>query len=321
MTQEDNNTNQLKNQSQLSHGGGLPCETKAALARECAHDSKPACPRCHKLLDGFDLVSHLCVSPSLVNNGQIRTQNNLKPTWSRKQKRTYKNLINWLHLKIGQKYQILRVDLTSASRKENNLTQDFKKLRRIIENHFNYEIEYFKIETHEGNGVLHMIWCIKHPTAVWIPQKWLSRVWQDITGAHRVWISRMGAKRGHDGKYYKAKSLDLHAKSIAGYMAGQYLANQDAIKRISWSWHRNDIDLVDAFRCFGGLCKRGAYEVGKGLTYLNLKRWEFFHAWGELLRNGSLTIGNRLFTFDYEAGEGFYFDDNLEWITVEFTNN
>jgi len=238
------------------------------------------------------------VFPSLVNNGQSRTSNTIKGSWSRKQKRVYRNLLSWLFMRIGKKCQILRVDLTSASGKKDNLTEDFKKLRRIVENTFKYKIEYFKIETYEGNGVLHMVWAIQYPSAVWIPQKWLSRTWENITGAHRVWISRMGAKRGHDGRYYKVRSSDSHAKSIASYMASQYLASQSAIKRVSWSWWRNDLCLVKTWQKFTGMCRQGLYVQGVGLTYTMLKRWELFKGWGELLMHGSALLGDRMFSIE-----------------------
>jgi hypothetical protein len=296
MTQEKSKTIIQENQVGFGQGGlsagGFPHtrETEGpARTPVVSPGGKPACPRC------ADSDGDSGAFPSLVNNGQSRTFNTGGGSWSRKQKRAYRNILSWILLRIGEKCQLLRVDLTNISGKEDRLTEDFKKLRRIVENTFKYKIQYFKIETYEANGVLHMIWAIQCPSAVWIPQKWLSRTWESITGAHRVWVSRVGARRGKDGRRFKNRSMETHAKAIAGYMAGQYLADQDAIKRVSWSWWRNGLPLVRAWKEFCSLCQRGTYQVGVGLVYNHLKRWELFKGWGEMLSCGWWSHGSRIF--------------------------
>jgi hypothetical protein len=169
-------------------------------------------------------ISDEIASPLLVNNGHSGTFNTGKAPWTRKQKRTYRNLISWMSLKRGQGYQLFRVDLTSILGGGEYLTDNFKALRRDVENTFHYQLEYFKIETIEGNGVLHMIWAIKCDRPVWIPQKWLSRTWEKISGASVVWICRLGSSRDKStGMRYKKRTDSEHIKKIAGYLAGQYL--------------------------------------------------------------------------------------------------
>lgn len=237
--------------------------------------------------------------PLLVNNGQSRTSSGVKLPWTRKQCRTYRTLINWMSLKSGQGYQLLRVDLTSIKGGGEFLTENFKALRRVVENTFHYRLEYFKVETSEGHGVLHMVWAIKYERAVWIPQKWLSREWEKISGASIVWIARLGASRDRaTGGRFNKKPEKEHIKKIAGYFAGQYLALQDAIVHVSWSWWRNGLSLVKAFKQFRGLTHRGIYVIGRGLVYDNLRRWELFEGWGCLLSSGWWASGNKIYYID-----------------------
>jgi len=77
-------------------------------------------------------------------------------------------------------------------------------------------INYLKVETREGNGVLHVLYY-----GDYIPQQWLSNHWQDLRGAYQVDIrssspSRAGGSRG-----------------LASYILRQYVADQDALVRYS----------------------------------------------------------------------------------------
>lgn len=229
--------------------------------------------------------AHPC--PLLVNNGQSGTQKRVKEPWSRKQKRIYRTIMSWMNLKRGQGYQLFRCDTTSIKGRDVELTVAFKKLRRKVESVFGVEIEFFKIETAEGYGVLHMIWAIKSPHAVWFPQKWLSATWEEITGASIVWVSRLGASK-RKGRKFRKRPMTEHVRKVAQYMAGQYLANQDAIVRISWSWWRNSIRINEAFKSFYNGITRGRYVRGEGLVhgFKTLHRWEAYEGWNEVLSSG-----------------------------------
>lgn len=238
------------------------------------------------------------VSPSLVIYGQSRT----KSTWTRRQKRLYKNLSSWISVKKGEGAQILRVDLTSIRENNYNLTGKLQKLRRLIEKTFHYRIQYFKVETSEGNGVLHMIWAIKHPAPVYISQQWLSDAWKQISGAYIVYICKLATRRQNkNGRQYKFRTIERHIRDIASYMATQYIADQSAIVRVSWSWWRGDIHLRQAFKDFLRLAHRGRYVPGEGLQYLGLPRWKLYHGWTELLLHRLWSAEDRTFRLKPEG--------------------
>jgi hypothetical protein len=215
-----------------------------------------------------------------------------------------------MSLKVGEGCQLLRVDLTCISGGSVHLVEHFKMLRRIVERTWGYEVEYFKIETTEGNGVLHMVWAIRSEKPVYIPQKWLSSAWESITGAKIVYICKLGAKRRNKaGRTFQKRSTKEHLKYIARYMAGQYLADQEAIARVSWSWWRNSVKIVRAYREFVGALRRGRFLSGQGLVYNLHRRWEVFEGWNELLRE-------RWWLSDW--GKCFYLD---EWghVQIEYS--
>jgi hypothetical protein len=109
------------------------------------------------------------------------------------------------------------------------LSRCFQVLRKRIEHEFHFSMEYVKVNTGEGNGVIH---CVYFPVGLdgssvgfnvgFLPQRWLSEAWADITGGSSVvWIS------------------DLHARSGAGrlvsYLVSQYFSGQSALERVSYS--------------------------------------------------------------------------------------
>jgi len=74
--------------------------------------------------------------------------------------------------------------------------------------------QYWKINTNEGNGVLHVVF-----KGGFIPQRWLSDAWFAIHGA---WIVDIRVLRGSPRK-------------LANYLVGNYLCKQ-SFERMSWSW-------------------------------------------------------------------------------------
>lgn len=80
--------------------------------------------------------------------------------------------------------------------------------------------EYCMIKTHEGNGVVHILFHSKGCEGLRYDalHAWFSVNWNQIHRAPNVWICKTyGAKR------------------LAGYMV-QYLASQEGETRMSWSW-------------------------------------------------------------------------------------
>jgi hypothetical protein len=77
--------------------------------------------------------------------------------------------------------------------------------------------EYLRVETFEGNGVLHVPYF-----GDYIPQKWLSDTWKEIHGAWNVSVS---ARKMGD------------ARRLAGYLLRQEVCGQDGyVGNTSWSW-------------------------------------------------------------------------------------
>lgn len=104
-----------------------------------------------------------------------------------------------------------------------------------IEYTYGFSIAYWKAETNEGFGVLHVLFRVderKKPRRVkkacplpkhmrgFIPHKWLSETWSEIHGTKVVEI--------HELKRLKSE------RDIACYVVGNYVSKQP-IKRISYS--------------------------------------------------------------------------------------
>jgi hypothetical protein len=76
--------------------------------------------------------------------------------------------------------------------------------------------EYCKVETNEGYGVLHVVFW-----GEFVPQSWLSRIWDELHGAKIVYIEQLYG----------------NSERAARYLATQYLSQQEAtFTRISYSF-------------------------------------------------------------------------------------
>ena len=105
------------------------------------------------------------------------------------------------------------ITLTSSpTSKYRQINPHFQVLRKRIDRHFG-KIEYIKFRTNEGHGVLHVLY-----TGPFIPQKWLSRNWNEIHEAKIVDIRKVKGE-----------------KRLARYLISNYLVNQTFV-RMSWSW-------------------------------------------------------------------------------------
>jgi hypothetical protein len=224
--------------------------------------------------DSQGQVKLQAVSPSLVDKCQ-------SGTWDRRQRRTFQRLKSWCTFTVARGYQLLRVDLTSSSESgANTLVADFKRLRRSAEKKFKgYSVEFFKVQTYEGHGVLHMVWAIKWDHAVWISQVWLSDEWARIHGAPVVFIRRMGSRK-------------------RGYLAEQYLAGQSAIVRVSWSWWRTGLAIGGAWKLF---CKE-CWKMDQGHTWTGTNEGvetlgyrDMIRGWEQVLSRGHWEYGGVIF--------------------------
>lgn len=202
-------------------------------------------------------------------------------TWNRQQKHIFQTLMSWMGEALGRSCQLFRVDLTTGPGGDSKLLgRHFQELRRRIERRQGYRIEYFKVETSEGNGVLHMVWAIELGRPAYVDQAWLSSEWVKIHGAHRVWIDRMG-RSGNS------------VQRVARYIVSQYLAGQkaSALVRASWSWWRSRVSIGRAWR----FMKREMRDVTtSGISWTgfdrSLPRSAIIETWNEVLRKGSCVI-------------------------------
>jgi len=149
----------------------------------------------------------------------INASLDIRPTklaaWTPKQRRAYHRLLSGIKRAEALGRQLRFFTLTSSPTSDYWAINDhFQILRKRIERRFRCRIEYWKIRTNEGHGVLHVVY-----TGRFIPQRWLSEQWEEIHGAKVVDIRmfRFGSKR------------------LARYLVSNYLCKQ-SFERMSWSW-------------------------------------------------------------------------------------
>ena len=161
--------------------------------------------------------------------------------WSFKQKRGFQRVLSgFTRAKaLGKTVRFMTLTSSPAS-KYRQINPHFQVLRKRIERNFG-KIDYIKFRTNEGHGVLHVLY-----VGPFIPQRWLSRNWDEIHGAKIVDIRKI---RGE--------------KRIACYLISNYLVNQTFV-RMSWGW---------VFRGFVGWWKKFIKKYGYPLC---IKKWTSF---------------------------------------------
>jgi hypothetical protein len=166
-----------------------------------------------------------------------------KQRWSRKQKRTYRHLINGIKIskKIGSddlKFITLTTSDICVDQRDydshHDLARDGVRLRQRIERmspwklyKFGYltrkqlphfydrntytkrfgHIDYLQVYTDEGNGVIHILGRFPY-----LPYNYLSSEWFDVHLSFDVNITRI--------------DLEYGARNTAGYIVSQYIAGQ-----------------------------------------------------------------------------------------------
>jgi len=141
-------------------------------------------------------------------------------SWSPKQKRFFQRLMSGLTRAMHMGNRVRFLTLTSAVGSDPaRLSKDFQVLRKRIEHAFGVLLEYCKINTSEGNGVIHALF-----VGAFIPQEWISKAWSEIHGGSMVVDIREVRLR---------KKSDV--KSMGRYLVSQYLARQ-SYERMSNSW-------------------------------------------------------------------------------------
>jgi hypothetical protein len=175
----------------------------------------------------------------------------------------------------GQGFQVLWVHLTTAPDGDaGRLAYHHKRLRQSVEAKWGYEgLQFVEVITKEGHGVIHALWAWRPHTwrrgekarPFYVPQRWLSEAWGRIHGAKVVWIEKVRTEE---------------AGRLARYMAGQYMAGQEAVVRITASWKRMlGISGVRLWRWWRA-------------HYRETERKEALMTWKDLLRSGKADLRN-----------------------------
>jgi hypothetical protein len=111
-----------------------------------------------------------------------------------------------------------------------------------------FHFEYFKVETNEGNGVLHIVY-----RGSYLPHSWISSVWSEI----------------HNSPIVNIRLLDFNdMKKTSCYIVSQYMSSQGSSyvrSSQSWNW------VFRGFKSMWYLLKRGY-------------RYECFSLWDNILK-------------------------------------
>jgi hypothetical protein len=223
-------------------------------------------------------------APSVLIDGRDSTgiDERVRPasTWTRQQKRIFHRVKSLLLYWECANYAVLWVVLTTARGGNNKiLAYHHKKLRNSIERKLGYQkLEFLHVQTAEGNGVLHVLWAWKIPKGknkgvFYIDQQWLSEQWLDIHGASYVFINRYGRGR-------------MSSHRVSRYLVSQYVSNQDALVRVSWSRLRSlGFPLARTWNKFKSIWKSNHSR--------KVSHKEFIKAWERLIDVRSCWLGEQ----------------------------
>jgi hypothetical protein len=144
---------------------------------------------------------------------------------SRAEKRRFHRLISGLNVGAAQNERVRFMTLTTATGVKRHINKSFDALKKRIQRAtykkdgfrgFKFN-RYFKLETEEGNGVLHIVY-----RGRFIPQEWLSKIWAKIhEGSYIVDIRELHWRRG--------------TRKLTNYLIVNYLQSQKTL-RMSYGW-------------------------------------------------------------------------------------
>ena len=174
-------------------------------------------------------------------------------SWSPKARRWYQRILSGITHHQANRRQLRVITLTSGpdAPDQEDLNASWQVLRKRIMRKWSMRMEYWKLRTSEGNGVLHIIY-----SGPWIPQKWLSWNWSQIHNSPIVYIQKMRFKR----------------KRLVNYLMSHYLPAHDhggLYTRMSWSWGW----------VFRGFCGAWKWFWKQGPT-----RYDAIREWNRLMR-------------------------------------
>lgn len=146
------------------------------------------------------------------------------PPWSAVNRTRYHRLNAFLEYWESHHFSIIRLDLTTAPGGEARmLGPHFEELLRRIERKEKRKVQYWRLTTREGNGVIHSLLAAPGES-LYLEHKWLVRQWLRIHGASRVYVKRY-------------KQAGGSRERVSRYLVSQYIAGQEAGVRLSASYH------------------------------------------------------------------------------------
>lgn len=207
-------------------------------------------------------------------------------TLDRKRRATYQRLMTLLNRWEYQRRSIIRMDLTTANGGDpSKLSDHYEELIRRIKRKTGVEdIQYWKMTTREGNGVIHAI--LAGNVSLYVDQKWLSEEWEKIHGAIIVYVKR-----------YRGGSLSRGR--VSRYLVSQYMAGQDAQAHVSWTWKTTfNVPIVRFWKQFKA--------ASRGLHIKKIVKY-----WDRLIRDEVVEFG----PWACSLARGWYVLPEWEWAT------
>jgi len=147
-----------------------------------------------------------------------------RPPWSSVNKSRYHRLLAFLEYWESHHFSIIRMDLTTAPGGSADLLgPHFEELLRRISTREKRKVQYWRLTTREGLGVIHSLLACPGDRSLYVEHKWLSGQWRRIHGAPRVYVKRYQVSQGSKER-------------VSKYLVSQYIAGQEAGVRLSASY-------------------------------------------------------------------------------------
>jgi hypothetical protein len=179
---------------------------------------------------------------------------------------------------------------TAPGGSKEKLAYHHRLLRESIGRKYGFKgIQYFCVQTDEGNGVLHIVWAWKGEPYFAVEKEWLNDEWERIHGAKITWIKAVS-----DGEGSRAR--------IGKYCITQYCAEQSGFVRFSYSWWLMPYAISSSWERLKRL-GRDTYQGTdfKWRTRYTVSMSELVAAWEELIENGSAILNGSLVEFQGRA--------------------
>jgi hypothetical protein len=265
------------------------------LELEGSGDTSPQC--------SLNLINNYKTARSPYSDSEIdikKIKNIIE--WQRKQRTAYNTILTGLKIagKMGKRVRFLT--LTTSDLQFNNidyndrsLNDSFRKLKQRIQRmtiakliqqgyhkpsdvrryygdkplNENFKIDYFKVITNEGNGVVHCVY-----KGEYLPYNYIVDNWQDI---HNSWDINI--------KLIKTSRKDY--KKSACYVVSQYVSNQNStFQRSSQSWDWIFRGYRKSWINFLNEChQRYFYNSVQRRFYKNKMEVDIFSEWEDSIMN------------------------------------